>query len=225
MPKVTVTDKKGLVQSAGSGVDIVSATALATVSPVSAGRGILSASAGTYSFGPAMGLGTVYKTSVVTVGNIIYTDILIDLTGLDSATSGSIIGHDAIDSSEPTQCHIGQINASVNGTIFGGSVTCLEVPAGGDADIDLFYADEATGAHAAAITSLTNDKQVTNNGDHTIGRVTPFMDASVTSQGSVLGAAETMPADGKYLYLVDSGGTDVTYSAGRLLIRMYGYNA
>jgi hypothetical protein len=184
-------------QTVTSAVEVAGASSIATTAQMTAGTGITSAT------------GEVYLASVVTVGNIIYTDILIDLTGLnDGGTAGDIIGKDG----GTANCHIGQITAAVNGTIFGGSVTCLEVPAGGDVDVDLWYADNATGVQDAAVTTLTNQVQVTNNGDHTIGRVTPFLNTVFP------------PAD-KYLYLANGAVTAADYTAGRFLIRMYGYSA
>ena len=159
--------------------------------------------------GITTGDGTLVKYAVSTVGNIIYTDILLDITGLDDGgAANDIIGVDG----GTANCHIGQITAAVNGTILGGTMTCLEVPAGGDPDIDLFYGDEATGAENAAWTSLTNNTLLTNNGDHTIGRVTPFLNTVVP------------PAD-KYLYMRCGDNTGGEYSAGRFLIRMWGYAA
>ena len=178
-------------------LSVAGATSVGTTVPMTAGTGITGAT------------GEVYLASVITKGNIIYTNILIDLTGLqDGGTAGDIIGKDG----GTANCHIGQITAAINGTILGGTVTCLEVPAGGDPDVDIWYADNATGAQDAAVTSLTNQVQLTNNGDHTIGRVTPFLNTVVP------------PAD-KYLYLSCGDTTDGTYNAGRLLIEMWGYNA
>ena len=160
---------------------------------MAAGTGITSAS------------GEVYKVAVYTIGGIIYTDILIDVTGLDSSDANDIIGK-----SGTANCHIGQITAAINGTIFGGSIKCLEVPGGGDTDIDLYYADESTGTEDELVSGLTNQIQITNNGAHTIGRETPFLDTVI-------------PAADKYLYLVAGGGVNNTYTAGKFLIRMYGY--
>ena len=182
-------------QTVTSAVTVAGASSIATTAQMTAGTGITT------------GTGTLYKASVVTIGNIIYTDILVDVSGLSSEAAGDIIGK-----ASTANSHIGQITAAVNGTIFGGSVTCLEVPANGDPDIDLYYADEATGTEGAAVSGLSNQVQVTNNGDHTVGRVTPFLNT-------------VFPAADKYLYLVDGGGTNAVYNAGRLLIRMYGYAA
>jgi len=157
--------------------------------------------------GITTGTGTVYAASVIKTGGIFHTSILIDLTGLASSGSGDIIGKAATANS-----HVGQITAANNGTILTGQWSVYEAPATGDPDIDFWYADEATGTEDAAITGLTNQTQLMNNGDLTAGSIDYF-------------TAGTVPAADKYLYLVTGAATDGNYSAGRLLIEMWGYDA
>ena len=161
-------------------------------------------SAGT---GITTGTGTVYAGAAVKVGGVYSTSILIDLTGLASSGSGDIIGKAATANS-----HVGQITAANNGTILTGQWSVYETPAGGDPDIDFWYADEATGTEDAAITGLTNQTQLMNNGDLTVASIDYF-------------TAGAVPAADKYLYLVTGAATDGNYSAGRLLIEMWGYDA
>ena len=78
------------------------------------------------------GSGTVYKSEVIKLADIIRTNIIIDLTGLNSSAAGDIIGKQSTAS-----CHLGQITAAVNGTILFGEINCLETPAGGEPDIDV----------------------------------------------------------------------------------------
>ena len=161
-------------------------------------------SAGT---GITTGTGTVYAGAAVKVGGIYSTSILLDITGLASSGSGDIIGKAATANS-----HIGQVTAANNGTILTGQWSVYEAPATGDPDIDLWYADEATGTEDAAITGLTNQTQLMNNGDLTAASIDYF-------------TAGAVPAADKYLYLVTGAATDGNYSAGRLLIEMWGYDA
>jgi len=161
-------------------------------------------SAGT---GITTGTGTVYAGAAVKVGGVYSTSILIDLTGLASSGSGDIIGKAATANS-----HVGQITAANNGTILTGQWSVYETPAGGDPDIDFWYADEATGTEDAAITGLSNQVQLMNNGDLTAASIDYF-------------TAGAVPAADKYLYLVTGAATDGNYSAGRLLIEMWGYDA
>ena len=149
------------------------------------------------------GTGTVYKSDVQKLGDIFHTRILIDLTGLASSGSGDIIGKAATANS-----HIGQITAAINGTVLGGKLTCLEAPAGGDPDINLWYADEATGTEDAAITGLSNQVQMCDSGDLALGSMVSI---------------PTPPAADKYMYMVTGAATDANYTAGKLLIEFFGY--
>jgi len=150
------------------------------------------------------GTGTLYKSSVIHQGDLIITRIFVDLTGTNcGGTAGDIIGDDG--TTDP--CHIGQITAAQNGTIFFGQMRCVETPAGGDTDIDLYSADEGTGVEDGAIASLT-ETQIVNGGTHTAGDV------------DLIAAS---PSADQYLYLVGQGGGDATYTAGQFLIELYGY--
>jgi len=153
--------------------------------------------------GITTGTGTVYKSDVQKLGDIFHTRILIDLTGLASSGSGDIIGKAATANS-----HIGQITAAINGTVLGGKLTCLEAPAGGDPDINLWYADEATGTEDAAITGLSNQVQMCDSGDLALGSMISI---------------PTPPAADKYMYMVTGAATDANYTAGKLLIEFFGY--
>jgi len=155
--------------------------------------------------GITTGTGTVYAASVIKTGGIFHTKILIDLTGLASSGTGDIIGKAATANS-----HIGQITAAVNGTVLGGKLTCLEAPAGGDPDINLWYADEATGAEDAAITSLTNQVQMCDSGDLSLNSVISI---------------PTPPAADKYIYMATGAATNADYTAGKILIEFFGYSA
>ena len=155
--------------------------------------------------GPAAGItggtGTICKTSITKEGGIIVTRFLIDLTGLSAAAAGDIIG------AGTAAAYIGKITAAANGTIIGGRMICFEAPAGGDADIDLYAATEATGKLDDAITGLA-ETQAINGGTQTLGA------ASVLIADSI--------AANKYLYLVSVGATAAAYTAGRLFIELYG---
>ena len=174
---------------------VAGATSLGTTEAVSAGTGITT------------GTGTIYKSSVVKVGGIFETNIYIDLTGLSSNAAGDIIGKDATANS-----HIGQITTAVNGTIVGGYMQCLETPTTGEPDIDLFYADEATGTEDAAVSGLTNQVSV----------LAAAADWTIAANVNMRPLSAIVAAD-KYLYLVGGGGTtDGVYDAGKYLIKLYG---
>jgi len=152
--------------------------------------------------GITAGTGTIYRSSVAKVGGIIQTKLLIDLTGLErDATLGDIIGKPGT----ALPCHIGQVPAAI-GTVLTGRVTCLEAPAGGEVDIDLYSATEGTGVTDGAIGSLTETALLDAAADWTIGAV------------KVLTA---VPVASSYLYLTtgtSSTPTAGTYTAGKVKV-------
>lgn len=153
--------------------------------------------------GISTGTGTICEHSVTKVGGIYKTEILIDLTGLNGCGSaGDIIGVDG----GAANCHIGQITAAVNGTIIAGQMACYEAPAGGNADINLYSATESTGAQDAAISGLVE---------------TELVNAGAASAGSIVDLTG-WPAADEYLYLTTGANTDADFSAGRLLITLWG---
>jgi hypothetical protein len=176
--EVTVADSSGNLYQAGSRV-------VQTMTPSS----VITASAASY------------KSSIVRVGNIIKTTIVIGLTGLKSiATDLDIIGNTGVS-------HIGQITAAVNGTIFKGVVGVGAVPVGAAIDIDLYSADEGTGAYDAGIATLVETALVTSGGNHAVGTVKNFT---------------AMPAANQYLYLTSGAATAGTYTSGIFYIEMWG---
>ena len=150
------------------------------------------------------GTAAVYETSVARNNGIVVTSIMLDLTGLNSGgTAGDIIGKNG-----SGVAYIGRIVTTDNGTVFGVRMTCYETPAGGDTDIDLYSATEGTGVEDSAITALT-ETQIINSG--------------ALSAGSVVYGTDI--AANQYLYLVGQGTANATYTAGRLLIEIFGYDA
>jgi len=146
---------------------------------------------------------TTYDVTTFRTGNIIKTTMYIDLTGAKSTTTDNdIIG-------DTGACHIGQVTAAVNGAIFAGQVSCAEVPATGVTDINLAASSVATGAYDADVTALANAQALmTAGGAHAVGTVKPFT---------------VLPTDNYYLYLsAGAAGTPGTYSAGILIIEMWG---
>lgn len=156
----------------------------------------------------ALGTGGFVETSVTTDGGIIVTRILIDLTGLASSTTDlDIIGQGS------SAAYLCQITAAENGTIIGGSMTCLEAPVGGVTDIDLYKATVDTGVFDGAVTSLTGQAAVVTSG-------------AAWTLGRVVGTAADGIATGDYLYLAGGAlGTAASYTAGRILITLFGRNA
>ena len=144
------------------------------------------------------------KSDVATNVNIVKTTIMIDLTGLkDGGTAGDIIGKDG-----SGVAFIGKVTTANQGTVFGVTMTCLETPAGGSTDIDLFSATEGTGGNDTAIGEMTE---------------TQIINAGAASAGTVVAGGD-IAAD-QFLYLVSQGTGDATYTAGRFLIEITGFDA
>jgi len=143
------------------------------------------------------------KSDVDTNVNIVKTSIMIDLTGLNcGGTAGDIIGKDG-----SGVAYIGRVTTANQGTVFGVTMESFETPAGGDPDINLHSATEGTGVEDTAIADLT-ETLIINGGDQTAGTRT---------------AGGEIAAD-QYLYLTCGTATAGTYTAGRLLITILGYD-
>ena len=134
---------------------------------------------------------------------LIETTIVIDIDGLVSAATDN----DVIGDSAAANAHIGQVVAGM-GTIFAGTMQCLELPTGGEVDIDLY--GDADGTIAQSADGTTDTALVTSSGDWTLG-LTQYFSA--------------FPAVSDYLYLTvgtASSPTGATYTAGIFKITMFG---
>ena len=144
-------------------------------------------------------------------GGIIKTSILIDLTGVIGA-GGAL---DIIGNVGAASAHIGQVTAAVCGAVFAGRLTCLELPAGGEPDIDLYASNVATGTENIIITDGalgTETALVTSGADMIAGGI-----------AGTFGGFTAMPTANDYLYLVKGLATDTAeYTSGKLLIEMWG---
>jgi len=143
-----------------------------------------------------------FKSDTSTNVNIVKTTIMIDLTGLRSTAAGDIIGKDG-----SGVAYIGKVTAANQGTVFGVTMECFEAPAGGDPDINLHSATEGTGVEDTPISDLT-ETLIINGGDAAVGTRT---------------VGGTIAAD-QFLYLTAGATTDATYTAGRLIITITGYD-
>ena len=155
--------------------------------------------------GISTGTNTICEHRVTKVGGLFKTEILLDLTGLnDGDTAADVIGKDG----DTANCHIGQITAAVNGTIIAGRITCLETPGTAHADVDIWRADEGTLAQDTAISAGTNQAQL--------------IQAATWAANDVI-VMSALPAADSYLYLVTgTQGADADYTAGILVIELWG---
>ena len=143
-----------------------------------------------------------FKSDTSTNVNLVKTTIMLDLTGLASTAAGDIIGD-----ADTGVAYIGRVTTANTGVVFGVTMECFETPAGGDPDIDLYSATEATGVENDPISGLT-ETLIINGGDAAVGTRT---------------VGGTIVAD-QYLYLVAGAATNADYSAGRLIITILGYD-
>lgn len=157
--------------------------------------------------GITLGSGTIQRASFVNEDGMERITILVNLVGLKGGgAAGDIIGSDSTSVNSAKQpAFIAQIPS--NFTCLGGRMTCLRAPAGGHNDFDLYVATEGTGLQDDPIANLT-ETELINAGAQSTGTVT-FLAAD--------------PAPGGFLYLVSQGTTTATYTAGRVLIELFGY--
>lgn len=148
-----------------------------------------------------------YASGAMKIGSLVRTQIVLDMTGLvGSATDVDIIGN----TGGTANCHWGQITAALNGTMVGGRVTCLEVPAGGTADVNFYSSSAATGAQDALASALAGVATLVDSG----GAWTSGLSKGMTA----------LPAANDYLYLANGAASGGTFSAGKFLIELYGFS-
>jgi len=150
----------------------------------------------------AVGVGGFCRTYRYTRDGIIITEIEIDMTGLGaSGTTNDVIG---VELAAPV-AYLGRNVVATNGIIFKIEMTCLEVPATGDADVILVSgtdADEAFDLTVAGSVALCDGV-----GDWTLGETV----VNITG----------VTAD-HYYYLTQGAADNADYTAGQFLIRFYG---
>lgn len=142
-----------------------------------------------------------YVANVTKIGTMFKTEIVIDLAGLNGGgANDDIIGKDG-----EANCHLGQITAAKNGTIFAGEMKCLEAPAGSNTDVDLHTSTVATGAEDAAVPATA----------------AKLLDGGAWSVNTFK-ALTAFPAANTYLYLTSGTHTAATFSAGIFKITLWG---
>jgi hypothetical protein len=167
--------------------------------------------------GAAMGVGegsgvagaAAVTSEITKLGKRITTQIFIDIAGLlVSTTLNDIIGDD-----DAANAHFGQITAAESGVLVSGSITCLEAPTTGVADIDFTVSSASTGAEDADVSALADPVVLLAN-----------------TEAWTLGMSKAMAllpdATSDFLYLsAGVAGTPGTYDAGQFLIELIGYEA
>ncbi len=147
-----------------------------------------------------------YAAGIERFGSLIITRIVIDISTLiGSATDLDIIGESAA-----VDCHWGQITTAKSGTLIAGSVTCLEVPAGGTADLDFYSSDVGTGTQDVIITNAA------------LGTETALVTSGGSWTAALTKAMTSLPTANDYLYITNGAAAGGTFSAGKFVIMLYG---
>ena len=148
-------------------------------------------------------------------GSLVTTDIQIDLgtsagTIASVATEGTgdsanaVIGVAALTSSLVTV-------AEAQGVLTSAELICVEQPQTGEDNIGVWYGDTVLSS------SMTMDQD---------SAPVELIAAEVYGAAGDSAANTDISADidGKYIYLVSSGSDGATYSAGKFILRLYGYS-
>jgi len=146
------------------------------------------------------------NTFINKIGGDIITTILVDLHGglASGGTADDVIGTDG----GAANAYIAELTSAVNGIPYLVEFMCLEVPTGGDPDINLVCSATGTTAENAAVTSGT---VLFNNGDLTLGL------HNEADGGTTLSALTK-----KFLYLTSGDATEAAYTAGKIMIKIHG---
>ena len=159
----------------------------------------------------------IVSSKVSRDGAQITTEIVVDLASSagavsSAATDALVIG---ISSSSGTHlpAYLGQVTEAVNGVVTDAEVICTEDPATGELDIDVIYNASATLGFSG---SAGANKLVDAGANYAKGL-------------NKTGELSNNAAENDYLYLAcgdahaTPGTVTKTYTAGKLVIRLYGY--
>lgn len=152
--------------------------------------------------GPGViGTGVAPATYRRTENGIIITEIKIDLKGLASvATANDVIGL-----ASGGHAYIGRNVVANNGIIFKAELICLQTPSGGGTDINVVANASGTLAYDSA------------------GGTTYGVDGGVQAAGQTVQNLVQGITANHYFYLTVGTGAAGTYTAGQLLVRLYGH--
>jgi hypothetical protein len=159
------------------------------------------------------GTDTVYKSWIEHNGGIVTTYIYIDMDGLIGAGGAK----DVIGKVGTANCHLGQYTTAKMGTLFAGRMTCLEVVAGGEPDIDLYSSNVATGTENVAYdhSDMGTETALLTAGQDWI--------AALSANQFNTAALTALPTADDYFYLTKGANASTSeYTAGKFLIELWG---
>ena len=152
----------------------------------------------------------VVSSKVSRDGAQITTEIIVDLGTSKAAIKSKNTENDVIGVDGGGAAYLTRLTEGENGVVTDAEIICTEAPATGEPDLNLTYNASATLAYDSA---GGTDKLVDTNADLVKGL-------------NAVGAVNDNSASGDYVYLTVGTGTSPTagtYSAGKLVIRIYGY--
>ena len=139
---------------------------------------------------------------------VLVTTALIDLTGLTAhgATNNDVIGIKAL----APDAYLFRYKSADHGVLFKASLACLELPAGAGSLVDINVVGNSSGTLGYSEAGGTD--YVVNSGTHAAQRSVENLDLSAVT-------------DGMYLYLTEgtTDGDDSVFTAGQLLLTLYGH--
>ena len=147
------------------------------------------------------------QTFVQDLGGEIVTTILVDLTGLKTkATAQRVIGLGA-----GGDAYLLEYKAATNGILYRAELECLELPtAASDVNLDIDIraidaSDKAYNSNASSYRVILN-----SGGD--------------MAKGQTIESLSCVPNNGDYVYMSTGAAEsdDATYTAGKIVIRLYG---
>jgi hypothetical protein len=162
----------------------------------------------------------IVSSTVHRQGNKVVTQIAIDLGTSKATIASSTTDLDIIGVSGGGAAYLTQLTPAINGYITYAEMACVELPAGGVTDIDLYIATEGTSTQAfdASISDYTETAIITAGGAWALGEVDHY---ALTP-----GTAFDLGSEDKYLYIVGGAdGTAADYTAGKYIITLEGYLA
>jgi hypothetical protein len=148
-------------------------------------------------------------------GAEIITEFQIDLGNATAPASSSVAtgggdpeGAKVIGINGASNSAITIMQNSQNGVIGLVEMICVEAPTGGEDNIGLYYGSNVSGSGAALDTDAVT---LVSSSAQTLGLIT----ADIEPDNDL---------DGQYLYLASTGSTSDLYTAGKFVIRLYGYD-
>ena len=153
----------------------------------------------------AIGTGATPKTYRWIENGVIITQIKLDLTGLTCGDAADDVIGVATDT---PAAYIGRNVVATNGVIFKVEMACLEVPAGGDPDINFVVGSAATNVYSTPVTGAVI---ILDSGDLAAGVTIQKLTPSITAN--------------YYYYLTCGTATAAAYTTGQVVITTYGHAA